>query len=242
MTRHFIRTSGYNDRAVIAPPPPGRSPAQTAEGWIAIREMCVAFDLRTSVQPHITHCHGGQFWMRIWRERTRSSELSIPRPALPPMPFLIVIVVIVVIVGWAERRNGSCDRVIGANRIIPLACLCPKGGVRGDRYALKRFAQGTVTRCDRDAINLARGIASEAEAIDQLVAQIEACWADQGRRARQRGLPRPICDRLRDMRSGFVEGPDLIGGWLTGALHITARQISDCRAGQNRAGAVIFRE
>jgi hypothetical protein len=61
----------------IAPPPPGRSPAQTAEGWIAIREMCVAFDLRTSVQPHITHCHGGQFWMRIWRERTRSSELIV---------------------------------------------------------------------------------------------------------------------------------------------------------------------
>ena len=38
----------------------------------------IVLDLRTSVRPHITHCHGGQFpGMQIWRERTRSSELIV---------------------------------------------------------------------------------------------------------------------------------------------------------------------
>jgi hypothetical protein len=80
--------------------------------------------------------------------------------------------------GRAGRRQWATNRVFSANRSISLTGLSPERRSRLYGLAFQRFSQRTVAARDGHASDAPGGIASEAEAVDELVAKVEVCLAD----------------------------------------------------------------
>ena len=74
--------------------------------------------------------------------------------------------------GRADRRQWATNRVFSANCGISLTGLGPEGGSWLYRCAFQRFAKRTVAGRDGHASDAPGRVASETEAVDELVAKI----------------------------------------------------------------------
>jgi hypothetical protein len=133
--------------------------------------------------------------------------------------------------------------MIGAELLITLTSLRYKICVRSNWRAGKRFSHRTVTRGYRNAVYIALGIAGEAEAVGDLVCEIEVLGANLRRRRGLRPRRDPVVDLLRNVLFVRIQRPDLTWPWrLTRALHVAPGYVGECLTGKDRTGALDLRE